>query len=72
MATVGTSNSSTLILKDLLGHGISVENNAIEVMWILLIYLYGISFLSRVGAEFFHCSVLMGSNLHNSGFLDSE
>lgn len=75
MGCVGTEGLSTppnLILEDLLGHSISEENITNQVMWILLIYLYSISSLSHAGAEFFHYSVLMASNLHNSGFLGSE
>lgn len=36
------------------------------------IFIWFFSSLSHVGAEFFHYSVLMDSNLHNSGFLGSE
>ena len=39
VSTAGTSNPPNLILEDLLGHSISVENIAIQVMWILFIYL---------------------------------
>ena len=70
VSTEGTSIPPDLILEDLLGHSISVENITNQVMWILLIY--SISSLSHAGAEFFHYSVLMASNLHNSGFLGSE
>lgn len=73
MGSMGTSNLPNWILEDPLGPQYFVENTAFHVMWILLIYLYSIFFsLSYGGAEFFHYSVLMDSNLHNSGFLGSE
>lgn len=72
MGTRGASHALNSILVDLLSHSISVENLAFQVMRILLIYLYSISSLSHVGAKFFHYSVLMDSNLYNSGFLGSE
>lgn len=47
VGTEGTSTPPNLILEDLLGHSISVENITNQVMRILLIYLYSISSLSH-------------------------